>query len=169
MATADEQGHGGRGQRAVLQDVHRHVGRQVVDAEQRLAQTEGERLGRGDPHQQGTRQTRAVRDGDRVEVVQADAGLGARPLDHGHHRLHVGAAGHLGDDTAEPRVLVHAAGDGVREQGAAPHDADAGLVAGRLDAEHQGAVVHAAEASGRGHPGGTGRSRITWASTSSGW
>ena len=60
----------------------------------------------------------------------------------GHHRLEVRPARHLGHDAAEPRVLVDAARDGVDEQGLAAHDADAGLVARRLDAEHQRLVTH---------------------------
>jgi hypothetical protein len=46
-------------------------------------------------------------------------------------------AGHLGDHAAEPRVLGHAGGDRVGEQFVAADQPDAGLVAGRLDAQDQ--------------------------------
>ena len=113
---------------------------EVVDAVERHAERERERLGRGHADEQRAGQARAGRDGDGVEVAQRDAGRRAGPLDGRHHRLEVGAAGDLGHDPAEPRVLVDAARDGVGEQGLAAHDADAGLVARRLDAEHQGLV-----------------------------
>ena len=41
-------------------------------------------------------------DGHRVDVGQADAGLGAGALDRRHHRLEVRAAGHLRHHAAEP-------------------------------------------------------------------
>ena len=62
----------------------------------------------------------------------------AGPLDGRHHRLEVGPAGDLRHDAAEAGVLVDAAGDRVGEQRVAADDADAGLVAGGLDAEDQG-------------------------------
>ena len=51
--------------------------------------------------------------------------------------LEVRASRHLGHDAAVAGVLLHRGGDDVGEQGGAAHDADPGLVAGRLDAEHQ--------------------------------
>ena len=69
---------------------------------------------------------------------EPDAGGLAGPLDGRHHRLEVGPAGDLGHDAAEAGVLLDAAGDRVGEQGVAADDADAGLVAGGLDAEDQG-------------------------------
>ena len=52
MAAGDQQRQAGLGQRAVLELVDGDVGGEVVDAVQRLAEAEGERLGRGDPDQQ---------------------------------------------------------------------------------------------------------------------
>ena len=60
-----------------------------------------------------------------------------RPVDGRDHRLQVRPAGHLGHDAAEARVLVDAGGDRVGEQLVPAHEPDAGLVAGRLDAEDQ--------------------------------
>ena len=64
----------------------------------------------------------------------------------GSQRLEVRAGGDLGHDAAVAGVLVHRAGDRVRKQRAPAHDADAGLVAAGLDAEHErfdGVHVHA--------------------------
>jgi hypothetical protein len=45
---------------------------------------------------------------DRIEIGEANTGLAACPLDRRDHRLQVRAAGHLGHDTAEPRMRVNA-------------------------------------------------------------
>jgi hypothetical protein len=50
------------------------------------------------------------------------------------------AAGNLGHHAAEAGVLVHRRCHLVGEELPAAHDPRAGLVAGRLDAEHQRAV-----------------------------
>ena len=71
--------------------------------------------------------------------VQLSASLA---VDRRHHGLQVRTAGHLGHDAAEPGVLVDAAGHGVGEQGLAVHDADPGLVARRLDAQHERTASH---------------------------
>ncbi|CAM5360367.1 hypothetical protein STENM327S_08652 [Streptomyces tendae] len=63
------------------------------------------------------------------------------PLMRRNHRLQVGAARHLRNDTAEAGVLVDAGGDGVGQQGGAAHDTDAGLVAGGLDPQHERLVA----------------------------
>ena len=130
-------------QRTVLELVDRDVGGQVVDAVDRLAEPERERLGAGDSHQQRTGEAGTAGDGDRVDVAQRDAGRLGRPLDRRDHRLEVRTAGHLGHHAAEPGVLLDAAGDRVGQQRVAPDDADPGLVARGLDAEDQGPVSHA--------------------------
>ncbi len=137
MPPTDEQGEARLRQRSVLELVDGDVGRQVVDAEDRLAQPERERLGRGHADEEGAGQAGPAGHRDRVDVVRPDPGGLAGPLDGRHHRLEVGSAGHLGYDASETRVLVHTAGDGVGEQRAAADDADPGLVARRLDAEHE--------------------------------
>ena len=134
VAAADQHRQARLGQRAVLELVDGDVGGEVVDAVDRLAEPDRQRLGRGDADQQRAGQAGAAGHRDRVDVVQPDAGGLAGPLDGRHHRLEVRPAGHLGHDAAEARVLLDAAGDRVGEQGVAAHDADAGLVAGGLDA-----------------------------------
>ena len=128
----------GRGQRAVLELVDGHVRGQVVDAVERLAGRERVRLGRAHADQQRAGQARPGRDRDGVDVGEAHARLGQRPVDGRHHGLQMRPAGDLGHDAAESRVLVDAGGNRVGEQLMPAHQAHARLVAGRLDAEDQG-------------------------------
>ena len=127
----------------MLELVDGDVGGEVVDAVDRLAEADRQRLGRGDADEQRAGQAGAAGHGDRVDVVQPDAGGLAGPLDGRHHRLEVGPAGDLGHDAAEAGVLLDAAGDRVGEQRVPADDADTGLVAGGLDAEDQRLVGHA--------------------------
>ena len=162
MPTGDEQRHRGLGQWAVLDDVDGHVGGEVVDAVEGLGQRDRERLGRGHPDHERPGEPRAGRHRDRVEVVEAHAGVVAGPLDRGNHGLEVGPAGDLGDDAAEAGVLVDTARDGVDEERLPAHDPDPGLVAGGLDAEDQRLVG--------GHRTAPFRvRRRMWASTPPGW
>ena len=137
VPAADQHRHARLGQRPVLELVDGDVRGEVVDAVQRLAEAERERLRRRDPDEQGAGETGAAGHGDRVDVVQLDPGGLAGPLDRRHHRLEVRPGGDLGDDAAEAGVLLHAGGHRVGEQGVPAHDPDTGLVAGGLDAEHQ--------------------------------
>ena len=139
----DEQRQRRLGQRTVLDDVDGDVAGEVVHAVERHAEREGAAPSpTATPTMQRAGQPRARRDRHGVEVAQANARRRAGPLDRRDHRLEVGPARHLGHDPAEPRVLVDAARDGVDEQGLAADDADAGLVARRLDAEHEWLVTH---------------------------
>ena len=142
VAPAHQQRQARLGQRPVLELVHRDVRGQVVDAVQRAVQRERQRLGRGVPHQQRAGQPGAGGHRDGVDVGEPHAGLGAGPLEHRDHGLQVGPAGHLGDHPAEPLVLGHAGGHRIGEQRRAADQADPGLVAGGLDAEHQRLVAH---------------------------
>ena len=137
VAAGDEHRQARVRQRSVLELVDRHVRGEVVHAVQRLVEAEGQRLRGSDTHQQRAGQPRAGGHGDRVDVLQRHPGGRAGALDRRHHRLEVGARRDLGYDATEPRVLIDRGGDGIGEQGVPAHDADPGLVAGRLDAEHQ--------------------------------
>ena len=86
-----------------------------------------------------------------------DARRGEGPVKGREHRLQVRPAGHLGHHPAEPRMLVHARRDGVGEQVVAADQPDPRLVAGRLDAQHQGGDHHRSPF------------RMTTASTPDGW
>ena len=159
MAAGDEQRHAGGGQRAVLKLVDGDVGRQVVHPVQRLAERVGVCLRRRDAHHEGPGQAGARGYRDRVDVGRAHARLREGALKHGDHRFQVRPAGHLGDHAAEPGVLVHRRRHLVGEQFPAADDADAGLIAGRLDAEYQrGVSLHRSRSL-----------RITIASMPDGW
>ena len=110
---------------------------QVVDGVERFAGGDGERLGRAYPHHEGACQARPGGDGDRVDVRERHSRLREGLLEGGDERVEVGAGGDLGDHAAEADVFVHGGRDGVRQQGGSPDDADAGFVAGGLDAEHE--------------------------------
>jgi len=148
-----------------------HVGAdmadEVVDGVERLVQRDGEGLRRSDAHHQRPREAGSARDRDGVELGERDTRLGERRLERGHERLQVGARRDLGHHPAVAGVLVHRRGDHVGEQGGAAHDADAGLVAAGLDAEHQRFARHDPTA---GLVFGSRIvNRMTWASTLSGW
>ena len=144
VPAGDQQCQGGLGQHSVLDDIDGDVGGEVVDPVQRFAQRHCERLGRRHTHQQGPSQPRAGRDRDRVQVIEPYAGLAAGSLDRRNHGLEVGATSDLRHDAAETCMLLDAAGDCVSKQGLAADDPDSGLVAGCLDAKHQGSVTHSA-------------------------
>ena len=143
MPAGHQQGHRGRRQRAVLQLVDGDVGGQVVDPVQRLAQREGKRLGRGHPDEQGPGQPRPRGDSHGVDLFRPYSRGRDGPVEGRDHRLQVRPAGHLGHHAAEPRMLIHARGDGIREQVVAADQPDTGLVAGRLDAKYQRGRHHA--------------------------
>jgi hypothetical protein len=136
----------------VLEAVDGHVRGEVVDAVQRDAEPEGERLGRGDTHEQRAGEPRPCGHRHGIDVREPHPRLGAGPLDRGHHRLEVGTAGDLGHHAAEAGVLLDAAGHRVGEQSGAAHESDTGLVAAGLDAEHERCV--AAHGRPRSAPGG---------------
>ncbi len=138
MPARDEHGHHGFRQRAVLDDVDGDVGSKMVNAIERYAERERQRLGRGHPHHQCSRETWPGRHRDGIEVPQLDPGLAGGPLDRRDHGLKVGPTRHFGHHPTESGVLVNAARDRVNEQGLAADDADAGFVAGRLDPEDKG-------------------------------
>ena len=75
----DQQRQAGLGQRPVLELVDGDVGGEVVDAVQRLAEPERQRLGRGDADQQRAGQAGAAGDRDRVDVVRAGCRRSRRP------------------------------------------------------------------------------------------
>ncbi len=95
VAAADQHRQARLGQRPVLELVDGDVRGEVVDAVDRLAEPERQRLGGGDADHQRAGQAGAAGDRDRVDVVEPDAGGLAGPLDGRHHRLEVRAAGDL--------------------------------------------------------------------------
>ena len=134
--------HGSR-QRTMFEDVDRDMCGEMIHAVQRLAQSKCVRLRRRDTDEQRARQTWARRHRDRVDVTRV------------RHRPRCSArciAGTIASrcarlatsGTTPPKracsstLLAIALASSV----CAAHDADAGLVARRLDAEHQRLVSH---------------------------
>ena len=135
----------GSGSGPCSSDVHRDVGREVVHAVQRHAERDRERLRRGDADQQRAGEAGAGGHGDRVEVGEP------RRRPRGSARSIVGTiasrcARLATSGTTPPKracsstLLATASASSVL----AADDPDAGLVAGGLDAQHQGPVVQSA-------------------------
>ena len=130
VAAADQHRQARFGQRPVLELVDRHVGREVVDAVDRLAEPDRQRFRRGHTDEQCPGEPGAARDRYRVDVVQLDAGGPAGSIDGRHHGLEVRTAGHLGYDAPEPRVLLDTARHRIGQQRVPPHDPHPGFVTG---------------------------------------
>ncbi len=124
-------------QRPVLQLVDGHVRGQVVDAVQRLVQSQGKGFGCGNSHNQRAGQTGTGGDGDRVEVAQLDPSLVQPPAQGRDHRLDMSPAGNFGDDPAEAHLFINAAGHGIGEQTVSGDDPDPSLITRRLDPQYQ--------------------------------
>jgi hypothetical protein len=139
VAARDHQGQ--RGQRDVGRGQERglEVPGDVVDADQRFAVDEGDRLRHLQPHQQRAHEARALGDRDRVEGRVVEPGLGHGAAHHGHDVLDVVARRQLGHHPAVGRMDRDLGGDHVREDGAAVgHHRGRGLVAGGLDGQEDG-------------------------------
>jgi hypothetical protein len=157
VTARDEQRDARFRQVAVREPIHRDVRGEMVDAVQRFAHRDRIRLRRRDADQQRAGQSRTRGDGDCVDVGPLDPRIGERPVHRRLHRFEMRAAGDFRYDAAEACVLLDARRECVGEQLRAAHDADAGLVARRLDAEYER----------RGH--GVRSRRITTASVPLGW
>ena len=79
VPTARDQAQEGRLERVGLEEVRRDVAVQVVHLDHRQAACRRQRLRGRDADQERADQARATRDGDRVEVVERDAGLAQAP------------------------------------------------------------------------------------------
>jgi hypothetical protein len=118
------------------------MGLEMVDADERDAPHERERLGRAQADEKRPHEPGPHRGGNRVDVTAVDAGLDEHLRDHRREQLHVGAARDLRHDAAEARVQVDLARDDRGEhRGATGDDRGRGLVARRLDAEDDGRVA----------------------------
>ena len=148
----------GCGQRPVLDQVDGDVPGQVVDPVQRLVEREGQGLRGRQPDDQRPHQPRPGGDGDAVDLGEIDVGGLLGPTQGRQQRLQVGPAGDLGHHPAEADVLGDAGRDLVGQQLGAADDPDAGLVAGRLDAQDQRTAHQALSVvAGRRHRRGPGR------------
>src|SRR3954452_17843772 len=107
MTTGDEQREAWSRQRSMDEGVDSDVGREVVDAVQRLVQCERVALCSGYTDEQRTGQAGAGGHGDRVELFEAHAGISERAVNRRHHRFDVRARCNLRHDATETRMLVY--------------------------------------------------------------
>ena len=114
---------------------------EVIDRDQRLLRHQRDRLGGGEPDDHAADQAGPGGGRDAVELAKVHAGFGHRLGDDQVERLDMGARGDLRHHAAEGGVRVdlrehHVGADDARP-GVGPLDhRRRGLVAGRLDAEH---------------------------------
>ena len=137
VPAAREQAQERRLDRVRLQVERGHVTVEVVDRDERQAARPGERLGRGEPHEQRPDQARAGRDGDPIHIVEARARLAVRLSQDREHQLEVAPRRNLRDDSAVASMQVGLGGDHVRPDLAVVRDERGGrLVAGRLERQN---------------------------------
>ena len=106
----------------------RDVPAQVVDGRERQPARPGDRLARGEAHEQRADQPRALRRRDERDLVERDRGVLERRLDDGADELEVPARGHLRHDPAEALVQLR-----LRAPDRRSHD--------ELEVDHRGARV----------------------------
>jgi hypothetical protein len=108
VATGNDQG-----QRSAIPQLEHFAMRQqdsvdvtlkMVYGDERLAESEGQRLGVGNANQQSARQTRPLGDRDRVQIGEADAGLIQRRADHRNDIAQMFARGKFWNHTAIRRM-----------------------------------------------------------------
>ncbi len=110
----------------------------VVDAEQRHAQANGEHLGRADADQQGADQARRMMHGDAADLIQTHAGLAQRFVDDRQQSLQMCPRRDLRHDAAEARVQIGLRRDDVgQDRRLVGEDGRGGFVAGGFDAEEK--------------------------------
>ena len=122
----------------MLQQYGVDVAFEVVDGDERLAESPGQGFGVADADEQGTGEAGAFGDGDRVHVRHGDVGFAEGGIDDGDDGAEVLAGGEFGDDAAVRGVDGDLRGDDVGELAAAAlDDGGGGLVAGALDAKYE--------------------------------
>ena len=143
VTARDDQGDVRRIGRTVLQEVRPVVPFQVVDADQRRAGRERERLGGSHPHEERPDQSGTDRHGDAVHVIEVASGPLERIREERVERLDVRARRHLRDHPPEPLMEMLLAGDQVgADPEAVLEHRDGCLVARRFDPErdHAGRI-----------------------------
>ena len=114
---------------------------EMVHGDEGQPARERDGLPRGDADDQPADQPRPRRGGDAVDLVEAETSFGQRLGDENIEQLDMGARGDLRHDAAELGVerklrAHHIGEDDALAACLAPHQGGGGLVAARLDAEH---------------------------------
>ena len=147
MAAARQQAQERRLDRVGPEEEGRDVAVQVVDRRQRQAARPGERLRRGDADEERADKARALRDRDRVDVVERRPRFAERLAHDRDDELEMSPRRDLGHDAAIARVQLGLRGDDVRaDLPCLGHERRRGLVARRLQAEDHPASACSASA-----------------------
>ncbi len=134
VAAGNQQGQEGERRFGLGQQRRQQVALQVVDAQHRNVQAEGQRVGHAGAHQQRAAQARALGVGDGVEVGQGLAGFGQAGLGQRNGAADVVAAGQLRHHAAVFGVHGHLGVQLVGQQAAVcVVQRDSGFVAGRFN------------------------------------
>ena len=113
---------------------------EMVDGDERDVLRVGQGLGIGDADEERAGEAGTAGDGDGVEIVEGDVGLGQSGADDRDDGAEMLAAGQLGNHSAITGVGGDLRGDNRGESaGATLHDGGGGLVAGGFDGEDQAA------------------------------
>jgi hypothetical protein len=150
MPAGDDQGQGlrvfrlgVRGSLALVEQDSVNMALDMIDGDERQALSEGEGFGIGDSHQERSCQTRPCGDGNGVEVIEGDVGLGESGTNDGHDGAQVLAAGDLRHDSAVTGVSCDLGSDNGREgAGSTLDNCGGGFVAGGFYAEDEASLAH---------------------------
>ena len=115
---------------------------QVMHRDEPFLERPGQRLGVSQPDQERADQSGAEGRGDRVYLVQTHARLGKRFLQHLVDDRQVLTARRLGHHAAVARGKRGLRGDDVGEYPISSRYTDAGIIAGGVDAQNEGRLVH---------------------------
>ena len=153
MAARDDERHEGRLERRLCEKVCKDVALEMVDADERLVERKGQRLGRRDADEQGADETGAVRHSDLVDVLERHAGLAHGLIDDGHDVDDVLARSDLWHNTAKFLVNGDLRRDDVRQDRAATaQHGGRRLIAARLNAQSQDFFFHSISPHAAGSP-----------------
>src|SRR5215203_1075098 len=101
MTATHQQSNERRFQQRIFQSWREQVSFQMIHADERQATAESQRLAVHDANQQGTDKARPCRDGNTVQLGEADPSVGECLFHYGTDSLHVGSTGELGNNSAE--------------------------------------------------------------------
>jgi poly(A) polymerase len=148
MATGNDQG-----QRSSIAQFEHFTMRQqnrvnmtlkMINGDERLAQSKGERLGIGDSNQKCACQAGAFCDRDCVQIGKADAGFVQRRAHHGNDIAQVFARGKFRNHTTIRRMNSDLRRHDAREDKAPALDhRGCGLITGAFDSQNQAPVISA--------------------------
>ncbi len=117
MVAADHQADAGEMSRPAARPAGVDVAEDVVDADERHVEGQGQHLGRRNADQERPHQARGVVDRHAGDLVETDAGPPQRLVDDRQQSLQVGSGGHLRHDATEAGVQIGLRRDDIGENG----------------------------------------------------